>query len=260
MSRFAAAIEVGLAGARHEIRLILTSWTGAAILGIAQPAVLLVLVVGSVADPAPAEVGRGVVGVALTALWSFTVWTGAGVLQGDRQQGTLAACVIGVPDLRLVVIGRSLGVNIFAGLVVAATMTVTLALLRQPVRVGSVGLVTLGLALVLVSSMVVGTCLSCLFLLSRFGPQISAALMYPVFLLCGLLTPLTFLPAPLRWVSDGISMRWGMRLLTEAMSGRFDPVALGMLVGLTVAYAFAGAYAFARVTDLIRREGTVELV
>lgn len=249
-----------LASARHQMRVIVTAWKIPAVLGIIQPAVLLIVTVGTARHLAPGGASRLAIGVLLTASWSFTVWTGAGILQQDRRDGTLAGCVIAVRDFRLVVAGKSLGVSALSSLVVATTVATTLALMRQPVRFDSPALLLAGLVAVLISALVLGTGLSCVFLLSRFGPQISGALMYPIFLLAGFLTPLSALPRALQVLSAGISLRWAMRFLTGTIDGRFDGLAFGMLVGLTCGYALAGGYAFERVAAIVRREGTMELV
>lgn len=260
MKRVLTSARVILSSARHQILVLRTSWKVPAILGIVQPAVLLLITVGASARVGAAAASRVATGVVLTASWSFTVWSGAGILQRERMEGTLACCMIGVRDLRLVVIGKSLGVSALSAAMIAATTTATLALIGQPVRFDNPLLLLLGLSCLLVSALVLGAGLSCLFLLSRFGPQISSALMYPVFLLAGLLTPLSAVPAALRWVSDLLSPHWAMRFITATVDGRFDVTAFAMLLVLTGVYAVAGGYAFARVSVIVRREGSLELV
>ena len=153
-----------------------------------------------------------------------------------------------------------MGASAASGLLIVSTVSVVLGALGRSLRFDHPGWLVVGLATVFLTGIVLGVGLSSLFVLTRFGPQLSGALMYPVFLLAGLLTPISTLPSGIRWLSWGISLRWTMTYLSSAASG--DPAfgALAMLLVLTVAYAVAGAYAFDRVSRIAREQGTIDLV
>jgi ABC-2 type transport system permease protein len=83
--------------------------------------------------------------------------------------------------------------------------------------------------------------------------------MYPVFILGGLLIPPVLLPRWVGWASTLTSLRWAREFLAGAAVGAPRPADLGMVLLLTAGYAVAGVAAFARVSDLARERGTLEL-
>jgi ABC-2 type transport system permease protein len=134
-----------------------------------------------------------------------------------------------------------------------------LVVLRTPVTVTRPGWFAVGLVLAILSGTALGTMLCSLFLLTRFGPQLSSALLYPVFLLAGLLIPADFFPAGVRWLGTLISLRWAQQFLVSAAEGTLDWTALGLVGLLTAAYGVAGVLAFRRIDRLVRARGILEL-
>jgi ABC-2 type transport system permease protein len=260
MSRWSGTVDVLVISARHQMFIFLGSWRITLVLGILQPAVLLMITLSGSGRADPAHTGRQVVGVLLVSLWSFTVWSSAGILRQERVEGTLAPCLIGLRDARIVLIGKSAGTILMSGAMTVLTVVVVLACLGRPVQLHHPGWLAVGLVALLLSGLAAGLGLSSLFVLSRFGPEISAALMYPVFLLAGLLTPLSSLPVELRPLSWLISLRWAMQFLTGALNGTPSLAALGMVVLLTVAYGAAASVAFARFSAKVMASGTIDLV
>lgn len=229
------------------------------LLGIVQPAVFLLITLSPQDDPSAAEATRVAFGVLLTAFWGATVWGGAGVLRRERMQGTLARTLSGVRDPQLVVLGKSLGASLISAGLVAATLVAVLAALRQPVQLAGAGWLLLGLVVVLLSGTGAGMLLGCLFILSRYGPQLSSALMYPIYLLGGMLIPPDLLPEWLRWLSAAISLRWLQEFLVSAAAGRPNEAALITAVLLTALYTVVGVRLFRRLTDFARRQGSLDL-
>lgn len=255
-----STIGVLLASARHQILMFKMTWRIPVVLGVVQPTVLLLVTLSLPAQVTSAYASRVSIGVLLTSFWSFTIWTCAGILQRERSEGTLAPCLISVRDFRLILVGKSLGASAMSVLIILATVGAVLAGFGRPLRLDHPGWLLVGMAALLLSGLALGVGLSSLFVLTRFGPQLSAALMYPVFLLGGLLTPLSTLPSGIRWLSWGISLRWTKAFLASAATGAPNLFALGMVVALTAGYAVAAAMAFNRFSALARKEGTIDLV
>ncbi|MFC4857314.1 ABC transporter permease [Actinophytocola glycyrrhizae] len=199
------------------------------------PVVLLVIAVET-KRPAPDGAAEVVASVMLTALWGSTVWTSGGVLRRERTYGTLARCVCGVESPTLVLFGKSLGATLYGvGTILVSTIG-TLLLVGLPVAVAHPFWTALGLAVVVVSATALGALLSCLFLLTRNGLIWSGALMYPVFVLGGLLIPQDVLPTWLRWVPQLLSLRWINEFLAGAAGGRLAAAPLVIAVLLTAGY------------------------
>jgi ABC-2 type transport system permease protein len=230
------------------------------VLGVVQPVVLLVVTAGTYQSPTAAEATRLVVGVALTALWGSTVWAAGGILQRERNEGTLAASVAGVHSPYLLLLGKSLAATLRSSIFIAVSVVVATILLGLPVRPALSPWLPLGLVLVLSSGTALGMLLSCLFLITRHGLAWSSALMYPVFIVGGMMLPVHVLPEPLQWVSALVSLRWGAQFLTAAVAGGSSITGLAALAALTVAYLALAVAAFRVVLRKALSAGSLDLV
>jgi ABC-2 type transport system permease protein len=230
------------------------------LLSIVQPAVFLLIALAPQGDPTPAEVTRVAFGVLLTSFWGSTIWAAAGILRRDRSQGTLARALTGVHDPLIVILGKSVSASLVAAGGTSLTLALVLGAWRQPVQLADAPLLVVGAVAVLASGTAIGILIGSLFLLTRHGPALSSALMYPVFLLGGLLVPLAEIPSSLRWMSWLISLRWLQQYFVSTSAGKPDGGALAAAVLLTAAYTAAGALLFRHIVDIARRQGSLDLV
>lgn len=230
-----------------------------AVTTVAMPAAFLIIASRAVVDPSPEITARIVVAVAIMSLWTSTVWGAGWVLRRELQDGTLGASVTGVPPPGLVLVGKTLGGTMRAAAVTVPTTVALTLLLGLPVTVREPMWVAVGLLVAVCSGTALGMLLACLFLLSTHGPQLSSALMYPMFLLGGLLIPADVLPDGLRAVASTISLRWVTEFLTLAWVGQVQTFPLLMAAGLTLLYFILGHVAFASVVTQARRKGRFDL-
>lgn len=204
------------------------------------PAVLLVITLGGQTAPPPHVLGERVWAVLLTSVWGATVWMAGGVLRRERRDGTLSRLVRGRHALFLVLVGKSLGATVYATLAIAAAGAVTLLALGLRPAFGDPVVIIIGLAVLLVSATTLGCLLSCLLLVTRHGLEWSSALVYPVFLLGGLLISADRL-GPLEWLPRMLSLHWIQRVLaTSASGGAADVGALAAAMALSGLYAVVG--------------------
>jgi ABC-2 type transport system permease protein len=234
---------------------------------IVQPAVLFVITFGALAPARPRtadQVGTAdstslMVGVLLMALWGATIWTAGGVMRRELLQGTLAANFAGVRPPQLVLLGKCFGSAGGATLVIVATVVVAAMIQRAPIRLSHPVGVSIGLLVAVASATTLGMLMSTLFVLTRHGHHLSSLMMYPVYLLGGLLIPTDVLPEVFRWPAALVGLRWAGDFLVHAARGSIDVVALTAAVGLTVAYLFLAGIAFSAVSAAARRRGTLDL-
>lgn len=222
------------------------------------PAVLLVIAVET-GHPAPGLAAERVVAVMLTALWGSTVWMSGGVLRRERTYGTLARCVSGVWSPYLLLLGKSLGATVYSVGAILVSTTLTAAALRLPLSVSHPVWIAVALLVLVCSGTALGALVSCLFLVTRNGLVWSSALMYPVFVVGGLLIPTGDLPYWLRWVPDLISLHWIKDFLVGAATGGVALSSLGVATMLTFAYFLVAGLAYRRAVDVARREGSLDL-
>jgi ABC-2 type transport system permease protein len=226
---------------------------------VIQPIVLLLITLVP-ADQSPERVARTVFGVLLMAYWTATVWGAASVLRADRAQGTLARTLTAGRDPRLVVVGKGLGTSVLALSRVSVVMAVTVLLLGKPIALARPDLILVGLLAVVASGTALGLMIGSTFVATRYAPQISSALMYPVFLLGGMLIPPESLPWTVRWVSSLVSLRWLQQFLAESAAGHANWTALLNALVLTGGYALIGVWLFRRMVTRARRDATLELL
>jgi ABC-2 type transport system permease protein len=231
------------------------------VLGIVQPATFLAITLlarrgGS--TPAPATVALG---VGLAALWGTTIWQSGTILRIERWQGTLPMVVMRPAGLAPVLIGKSLGETLLAAVLITATVSVGSAAAGGPIAVAHVPEFAAAVVAVFVSATVLGLLLSCVFVLTRAATRISEALVYPVFVLGGLIVPLSLLPSFVRPASWVVSLRWGGELLRAAQRGDPQSLRAWLLLGLTTAtYAAVAHVAYGRVLERVRRKGTLDVL
>jgi ABC-2 type transport system permease protein len=224
-----------------------------------MPATFLVLTSRLAGDHGSEAATRLVVAVALMSLWASTVWGAGGILRRELRDGTFAAAVAGLHSPQLVLLGKTLGGTVYSVMVIAPTSAIMVVLLRMPIQVGDPFWLVLGMLVAVLSGTALGMLLACVVLLTRHGSQLSSALLYPVYLLGGLLVPPDALPAVLRPVSAVISLRWVTEFLVATAVGRVSFAPLAATVGLSALYFALGRLGFAKVLDLARKDGRLVL-
>lgn len=224
-----------------------------------QPAVFLLVTLGTRA-PGPGRATWLVSAVMLTAMWSSIVWMAGGVLRRERTYGTLARCVSSIHGPGLVLLGKSLGAVLHSTAVILVSTAASVFVLDVGIQLEHPGWMLVGLVAAIASGTALGMLVSCLFLVTEHGLAWSSALMYPVFIVGGLLIPHEVLPEWLRWVSAAVSLRWIHEFLTAAALGTVELRPLAIALGLTAGYAAVAAWALGRAVDQARRKGTLDLV
>jgi ABC-2 type transport system permease protein len=230
----------------------------AVILGVVQPVVFLVVALKAGQHLSAHATTQVVIGVGLTALWGSTIWSAGGILGGDRDTGALAATVTGVRSPSLVFLGKCLGATVRSTVVIAVSTVTTVLVLGAPVLIRQPGWMLAGLLVVILSGTTLGMLLSCLFLVTRYAAAWAGLLMYPVFIIGGLIVPQDLIPVQLRWLSSLISLRWAAEFLATSAFGQPHWSALRYLTGLTGGYVAAAIVTFRWLLRRARRRGNLE--
>lgn len=256
--RAGAALDVAVESALLQIRT--QQHPANAILGIVQPASFLLIAAFASRRTDRIDLSEAALGAALVALWGATIWSAGSILRGERWQGTLPQILARPAGLAPVLIGKTLGSTLRSSLYIGVTIAVTAAALGHPISIARPLPFAAALLAVLASALVLGLLLSCLFVLTRAAGRISEALMYPIFILGGLLVPLSLLPEWVRPLSTVVSLRWGGELLRAGAGGEPQAGRAWLLLALTtLGYAVLARLVFGRVLDRARKEGTLDL-
>lgn len=240
-----------------QLRLTLVTPVALAV-AVLQPVVFLCISLIGRSDASSGQPDRIVVGAALLSLWSNTLWAGGSVLRREARGGTLAGIVAAPPPLMFVLLAKTLGATVAAAALAAVSTAGSCLLLGVTPAFNDIRYAAPAVLLCLVSSVLLGITVSGVTLLTRAAQRVIEALMYPVFILSGLLIPLTELPAPLRYPSALMTFRWGSDLITGSPQ---HPVRLLLLMAvLTAGYAVAAVASTNFVERRTRRDATLDLV
>jgi ABC-2 type transport system permease protein len=246
------------ASARNEALVLLRS-PFVFVVVLLQPIVFTSIALAGVRGPASASASQTLLGVGLLAMWASTVWTAGLLMRREQWQGSLVTLAYQPADLRLVVLGKCAGAVAVSFVFVVVAVAGTAVLLRIPVSVARPGPYALVIAATLCSVVVLGFAFSCVFVMSRAAVRIIEAILYPVFILGGLLLPLEMLPAFAQVVAYGLSLYWGGSLARAAAAGAAtDPLAWAMLAATTATYAAVALAAFRTVMRRARELGTLD--
>ncbi|WP_020522305.1 ABC transporter permease [Catelliglobosispora koreensis] len=207
----------------------------------------------------PQNMVKAAVGAGLMGIWSSVIFGSGGAIQRQRWQGTLEMMVIAPRPLALSV----LPVTIATGLQGLYTMAATLGwgwLLFGIVPDFSHPL----LFLVAVPACVIGLgmfglLLASTFVLMRNANAVCNTLEYPIWLLSGMLVPLTVLPDWTNPFAAILPTTWGARAVHEAASGGAVWPSVAACLAISAACFAAGALMMSYVERRARASATLAL-
>ncbi|HWI53855.1 MAG TPA: ABC transporter permease [Symbiobacteriaceae bacterium] len=195
-----------------------------------------------------------VIGSGLMTLWGTILWSSATDIGRERWMGTLEILLIAPVRFPTVLLGKILGNTLLGVLAVSLSWFYARVLLGVRMTVAHPGLLLVTLGVAIFAFVGFALMLALLFTLSRNANAIANGLGYPLYVVSGLLFPLTVLPVwvlpfglslPLAWARE--ALRWattgaaaGANLLTPSWA-----VAAGGLLAVGIIY-FVAAYGLYR--------------
>ncbi len=202
-----------------------------------------------------AALGTGMMGV-----WSTTLFGAGGAIAWQRWEGTLELLIAAPRRYDLVLAGQTLGAASFAFYSVIATLAWGVILFGVPLHASFPALLPLALAAAIVALGAMGMLIATTFVLYRHANALSNLLEYPIWIVTGLVVPLSFLPGwigPISWV---LAPTWGMDAIRDSAIGTAPPwLAIGMCLVLAVVYWLAARMVLVYVLNKARRDATLNL-
>ncbi|MFP5317814.1 MAG: ABC transporter permease [Acidimicrobiia bacterium] len=196
----------------------------------------------------------------LITVWGMALEISGDVVDYDRGTGILEEVVTTPTPLPLVVFGRVAAVSLLS--LVAVVETALVARIGFGVSISVEHPLLLAVTLALTCMATTGTALimAAAFVLARSARTYQNTLNYPIYLLSGVLVPLSFLPEWLRPLGRCLFLSWSADLLRGCL--RPGPVdgalaALVMVFLLGAAGFVAGRALLARVLRHVRQLGTL---
>jgi ABC-2 type transport system permease protein len=199
------------------------------------------------------------IGAGLMGIWSSTLFGSGGAIQWQRWMGTLESLVVAPPPFILVLGPLTVATSTIGLYSLAATLVWGRLLFGVPVHFVHPWLFALAVPATVISLGFLGLLLASTFILYRNANALSNLLEYPIWLITGLLVPLSLLPGwvhPLSWL---LAPTWGVRAIRESALGGDPLPAIGMCAVLAIAYLALGAACLRLFERLARQQASLSL-
>lgn len=199
--------------------------------------------------------GSGMMGV-----WSTTLFGCGGAIAWQRWEGTLELLVSAPSRYDYILAGQTFGAVVLGFYGIVATLAWGVLLFGMPVQATFPLMLPISLAAAVLSLGALGMLIATSFVLYRHANALSNLLEYPIWLIAGLLVPISTLPLWIRPLSWLLAPTWGMEAIRGAAIGDAAPwLAIGMCLVLAVAYYFGARVLLGFVLDKARRDATLAL-
>lgn len=207
----------------------------------------------------PGSLLYAALGAGLMGIWSSTLFGSGGLIQWERFQGTLELLIASPSQFMWILVGSTLATSTVGLYSVAGTLLWGAVAFDIPLELAHPALFVLALPATVIGLGTLGLVLASTFVLYRHANALSNLLEYPVWLVTGLLVPVSLLPgwaAPLGWV---LSPTWGIKAIRYSALGGNPVPALLATVGLSVAYLVIGTRFIAYFERRAREDATLAL-
>lgn len=203
----------------------------------------------------------GVIGSGLVGLWNTNMWSSGWIVDAERWQGTLELLMAAPARWEHVLIGKALSNATISVASILLTFLIAAICFQVPVRIANPLAFTLGLLLTIFALTCLGLLLGALFVLSRAASRVGDVLNYPIFILSGLLFPLTVLPWWMRPLSDIFATTWSAQVLRGSVlqSSTWPLLEFGALTGLGIFYYLLARPLYFLVERKVRVDGSLGL-
>jgi ABC-2 type transport system permease protein len=210
------------------------------------------------------EAGQTLLYVALGAgmmgVWSTTLFGCGGAIAWQRWEGTLELLVNAPSRYDLILVGQTFGAVVLGFYGIVATLAWGAILFGMPIQASYPLILPVSLAAAILSLGALGMLIATTFVLYRHANALGNLLEYPIWLVAGLLVPVSLLPVWVQPISFLLAPTWGMEAIRGAATGSEPPLfAILMCLVLAVVYYFAARVTLVFVLAKARRDATLSL-
>ncbi|MGA5063326.1 ABC transporter permease [Streptomyces exfoliatus] len=199
------------------------------------------------------------VGAGLMGIWGSVLFGSGGAVQNQRWLGTLETLVVAPTPLALVLLPITLATAVIGTYAMGATVLWGVLLFDVPLDFAHPLLFLVAVPVCVLALGMMGLLLAATFVLLRNANALANPLDTPVWLLSGLLVPVTVLPAWTHPVSWALPTTWGARAVHAATSGGDVVAPLLAAVALGAGYALVAVLVLGRVERRARAAATLAL-
>jgi ABC-2 type transport system permease protein len=198
-------------------------------------------------------------GSTMMAMWSTTAFACGGAIQRQRWLGTLELMVAApIPFIAVLipitVASTAIGIYAFATTVVFGRVVYGI-----PITVAHPLLFAVSIPVAILAIGALGLLMASVLVLYRYAGSLASSTEYPVWLISGLLVPLSLLPSWSRPISWVLAPTWGIDALRAAAFGGPTLRYIGLCLLATAAYSAVAVAFLAHFERLARARATLSL-
>jgi len=208
----------------------------------------------------PHRLLEAAVGAGLMGIWSSVLFGSGGAIQNQRWQGTLEMIMLAPRPPALVILPITLATALTGTYAMIATLAWGRLLYGIPLDFADPLAFAVAVPGCILGLGMFGLLLASTFVLLRNANALANPLEYPVWLVSGMLVPITVLPGWTTPIAAVLPTTWGARAVREAATGS-GPVwpSLGICLGISLACLALGAIIMSRVERRARAAATLAL-
>ena len=205
-----------------------------------------------------------VIGSGMTGLWTTLLFNGGNSITGERWTGTLEPLVASPASLRVVIYGKVLA-NVTQSLLsmIGSYFLISFAM-GYPLTLTYPGLFFISLIISVFSLVSFGLILASFFILVPDFARMVNTLEFPVYILCGFLFPIALLPGWTTPLSYLLSPYWAALALHGAAQGTLEPLQIvgtwGIMALFSLVYILASGRLYRVILRKARMDATLDIV
>jgi ABC-2 type transport system permease protein len=228
-----------------------------------QPLIIAMLAIWMLTPKGAGEAIFVVIGSGMTGLWSTLLFIGGNSITWERWTGTLESLVAQPTPIAYVIFGKNLAAVLQSLLSMLVSYGLASLVFRLPLSIAQPGPFAISLLLTIFSFVGFGLIISPVFLLNPAVNQWQNALEFPVYILAGFLFPIALLPGWTTPISYALAPYWAARALHATSAGTATPAELvlcwGMMLLFGTAYLFISQLLMRAVLRKARADATLGL-
>ena len=205
-----------------------------------------------------------VIGSGMTGLWTTLLFNGGNSITGERWTGTLEPLVASPASLRVVIYGKVLA-NVTQSLLsmIGSYFLISFAM-GYPLTLTYPVLFFVSLVIGVFSLVSFGLILASFFILVPDFARMVNTLEFPVYILCGFLFPIALLPGWTTPLSYLLSPYWAALALHGAAQGTLEPLQIvgtwGIMALFSLVYILASGGLYRVILRKARMDATLDIV
>jgi ABC-2 type transport system permease protein len=198
-------------------------------------------------------------GASVMAIWSSVAFSAGGAIELQRRLGTLELLVAAPAPFGAVLAPITIATSAIGVYALGATLLWGRLLFGVSLQFEHPLLFALSLPVAIVAIGMLGLILAATLVLYRAALFLGASFEYPVWLVTGLLVPLSVLPGWVEPISWLLAPTWGMRAIRESAVGGSPLAAIAMCLALSACYAVIAIVCLRAFERLARDRATLAL-